>query len=150
QEMTSPGEVRDVLAFKNDVLDDMYTTGHTATSSGTLVSLNSVVVPENANALYGLVRRERPRLVLEVGLGQGTTALAIASGLLDNRSGRLVSIDPFQDTTWSSAGVTAMKEARLEHLHTLLQEPDYVALPSLLTQHEGSFDFAYIDGCHAC
>src|SRR5712691_73454 len=84
------------LAVPNDVLREMYETGRATTIDGQSIGLHSVVAPEFANALYALVKRERPELVLEIGLAHGATALSIATALQKNGFGRLVSIDPFQ------------------------------------------------------
>src|SRR4051812_28540608 len=88
------------LAVPNVMLHEMYESGRALTGDGQTIGLNSVVTAEFANALYALVRRERPEFVLEVGLAQGATALAIAAALEENGLGRLVSIDPFQQTEW--------------------------------------------------
>jgi predicted O-methyltransferase YrrM len=138
-----------VLSVPNDVLNEMYETSRAVTHDGRQVGLNSVVAPEFANALYALVRREKPRLVLEVGLAQGATALTIATGLRENGEGRLISIDPFQRTEWHGAGLHALERAGLEHLHTHLEDPDFIALPRLLETYAGAVDLAYIDGRHS-
>jgi predicted O-methyltransferase YrrM len=137
------------LAVPNDVLHKMYETGRALTSDGQTIGLDSVVTAEFANALYALVRRERPEFVLEVGLAQGATALAIAAALAENGFGRVVSIDPFQQTEWQGVGVTAIKRSGLGHLHTVIEEPDYLALPRLLQERDSMVDLAYIDGRHS-
>jgi predicted O-methyltransferase YrrM len=133
----------------NDVLREMYETGRATTIDGQSIGLQSVVTPEFANALYALVKRERPELVLEIGLAHGATALAIATALQENGFGRLVSIDPFQQDRWRGVAVAALERAGLSHLHTLVEQPDYIALPRLLEEWGRAVDLAYIDGRHS-
>jgi predicted O-methyltransferase YrrM len=127
----------------------MYETARARTTDGQSVGLHSVVTPEFANALYALVKRERPALVLEIGLAHGATALSIATALQENRFGRLVSIDPFQHERWRGVAVAALQRSRLGHLHTLVEQPDYLALPRLLEEWGRTVDLAYIDGQHS-
>ena len=138
-----------ILEVPSEVLEDMYRTNSALAASGSRISLQSVVVPEFANALYRLVRERKPELVLEVGMAHGATALAVATALSENRSGRLVSIDPFQSTDWQSAGLVALERAGLWDLHELVEQPDYSALPRLLDEWGRSIDVAYIDGLHS-
>jgi predicted O-methyltransferase YrrM len=127
----------------------MYATARARTIDGESIGLHSVVPPEFANALYALVREERPELVLEVGLAQGATALSIATALDENGRGRLVSIDPFQQDRWQGTAIAALERSGLSHLHTLVEQPDYIALPRLLEDWGSAVDLAYIDGRHS-
>src|SRR5438105_10434997 len=98
----------------------MYETGRALTRDGQTIGLHSVVTAEFANALYALVKRERPKFVLEVGLAHGATALAIATALEENGFGRLLSIDPFQQTKWQGVGLAAIERSGLGALHTVI------------------------------
>jgi len=51
-------------------------------------------VPIFLNILYRVVRYFRPRLVVQTGTATGASSIAIGLGLLDNRSGGLITIDP--------------------------------------------------------
>lgn len=112
-------------------------------------SVDSLIAAEFADALYRLVRRQRPDVVVEVGLANGASALAILTALEQNDGGHLISIDPHQSRAegWGSRGVNAIAEAGLANRHQLIEEPDYIALPRLLEQNT-SVDVAYIDGWH--
>jgi predicted O-methyltransferase YrrM len=138
-----------MIRVPNDVLRDMFTTNKTVTATGETIELRSVVTADFANCIYSLVRRERPEVMLEVGCAQGATALAITTALSENGTGRLISVDPFQSTDWQGVGVTALKRAGLDHLHTLVEDFDYLALPQLLTELGRTVDVAYIDGLHS-
>jgi predicted O-methyltransferase YrrM len=138
-----------LLRIPNDVLREMYETSRTIAADGSKIPLHSVVVPESANSLYQLVKRERPTLVLEVGMAQGATALAIVTALAENGSGRLISIDPHQQTRWGGAAVAALERSGLQHLHQLVEAPDYIALPDLLRELGRTVGLAYVDGLHS-
>jgi predicted O-methyltransferase YrrM len=138
-----------MLEVLNDALREMYATGHALTSDGSTIVLQSVVRREFANSIYAVVKREQPGVVIEVGLAHGATALAIATALAENGSGRLVSIDPFQSTDWQGVGIAALERSGLAHVHTLIEAPNSVALPQLLQDLGRTCDLAYIDGLHS-
>jgi predicted O-methyltransferase YrrM len=81
---------------------------------------------------------------LEIGMAFGTSAITI----LSNEKCNLISIDPFQSTQWESNGVKLVKEFGFSDRHELIEKKSYIALPELLTDHESSFDFIFIDGWH--
>lgn len=108
--------------------------------------------------LADLIRSARPREVLEVGMANGSSSVAIMTTLRELGEGRLVSIDPFQLNPtiavdgmmrgFGGAGVRNVEQAGLSDLHTLIPDADYVALPRLL-QDRRQFDFIFIDGYHS-
>jgi predicted O-methyltransferase YrrM len=103
---------------------------------------------EHAEALHGAVRRYRPNTVIEVGLANGASAVAMASALESNGGGRLISIDPNQRKGYDSRGLAALERGGLARYHELIEEPSYLALPSLLRRGVKA-EFAYIDGWHS-
>ena len=121
-------------------------TGYTLT--GDPAPLHSNIRLEFAEALYQTVRRERPRVAIEVGMAYGVASLAILSALRDNGpEGKLISIDPNQSTEWKGGGVAAIAKAGLSDRHELIEEYDYDALPRLRASGL-RVDFAYLDGWH--
>ena len=108
----------------------------------------SAIAREYAQALYEAVRRYNPKTVIEVGLANGASAVAIASALASNGAGRLISIDPNQREQYDSRGLEAMARSGLAQYHELIEEPSYLALPGLLRRGVKA-DFAYIDGWHS-
>ncbi len=113
----------------------------------------AVIGPALAEALYQTVRRERPALVLEVGMAFGASTVAILTALEENAreengvDGQLISLDPFQNRTWGGQGVENVEASGLGHRHRLIEELDYLALGDLI-RDGAQFDFAYIDGRH--
>lgn len=130
------------------VLEDLYATGTVEAADGENRVAHSVVPRDFAEALHRLVLREHPKDVLEVGMANGATSLAIAAALSFNGGGHLVSVDPYQSSQWKGAGKTTLTRAGLLGLCEVVERPDYSALPALLEEGR-TFDFAYIDGLHS-
>jgi predicted O-methyltransferase YrrM len=136
------------LEINNQQLERMFSAHEVLDADGEPVPVQENVVVEFANALYRLVRRERPHRVLEVGMAHGATALAILTALTENgETAHLTSIDPFQQTDWQGIGRLNVERSGFADMHTLLCDYDYLALPRLMSSGE-TFDFAYIDGWH--
>jgi predicted O-methyltransferase YrrM len=130
------------------VLEDIYATNKVIGPDGRLRPTASQVVRENAEALFNVVRSRKPKVVLEVGMAYGATALAATAALEANGIGRMISIDPFQSSEWNNIGVLNMERAGLAHLHELIEAFDYEALPRLLAD-DTTIGVAYIDGLHS-
>lgn len=131
----------------NPVLDEIYRTGMVQDEEGRSYKLHSGISKIHAEALYRLVRAARPAAVVEVGLAYGLSTLAILQALHDNGNGHLVSIDPRQHADWHGVGLVNIRKAGFSDLHTFIEQPSYLALPTLLARHTG-VDFAYVDGWH--
>jgi predicted O-methyltransferase YrrM len=131
------------------VLRDMVTTRQTYTEAGERVGLQDEIYPPYAEALYEMIRRANPSVVLEVGMAFGVSSLAILSALRDgDRNGKLISIDPFQTASrYKGCGSAAIARAGLSGQHELIEDYDYNALPRLMASNT-EIDFAYIDGWH--
>ena len=106
------------------------------------------VLQTEMDVIQGLVRSIEAHAAIEIGMARGVSSVAILSALRSD--GRLTSIDPFQlvPSGYGSAGVEAVRSAGFADRHTLLAEPDYVALPALL-RGQRRFDFIFIDGYHS-
>ena len=118
-----------------------------ALSNGEIVAA-SAVRPEFADALQRTVFANTPMAALEIGLAGGVSAVAIMTGLRllpGNRT--LTSIDPYQRSDFQNAGLARIRRAGMADMHTLIEQPDYLALPQLLASGQ-RFQFAYIDGWH--
>lgn len=101
----------------------------------------------DADVLRDLLVQEHADVVVEVGLAYGVSALAIAEALLvrGSRGSHLI-IDPFQDR-FRDQGWTAIEQAGLVDLCSLLRERSQVALPRLLAEAFVA-DAAFVDGSH--
>lgn len=102
----------------------------------------------DGDVLRDLVLAERARTVIEIGLGYGGSALAIAEALVANGSGqgRHLIIDAYQSGFYGS-GWSAIVEAGITDLCSLVEERSQIVLPRLLS---GGFsaDAAFVDGSH--
>jgi len=104
--------------------------------------------PHFAEALYRTVLARRPSLVVETGMANGISTLAILTALEEiGEQGHLISIDPFEATEYKNCGLVAVRRAGLAARHQLIERPSYLALPQLLASNT-RVDLAYIDGDH--
>lgn len=87
--------------------------------------------------------------VIEVGLGYGSSALAIGEALCS--SGRTdishIVIDPFQATSYANVGWDAITAAALAEHTTFIGEPSSIALARLAADAVVA-DAAFVDGSH--
>lgn len=116
-------------------------------ASPDLQTVDSGISLGHASALYEFVKKTKPKKVLEVGMANGISAVAMLQALTENGSGELISIDPYQNSDFGGRGLKLIKECGLAGIHRLIEEPDYLALPRLLEAKQ-ELDFAYIDGWH--
>ena len=117
-------------------------------ANGVSLPLSAEVRLPLAEALCRIVADHKPNLCLEIGMAYGITTLAMLGGLrAGNPDGTLVSIDPHQSTVYRGAGVANVRLCDMSARHRLIQEWDYIALPSLLSELP-PVDFAYVDGWH--
>ena len=77
----------------NDVLRNMYATGRVIDGLGNTRPLLSQISPRHATALYRLVRRLNPRLVVEIGMAYGTSALSVLTSLQAAGGGGAADVD---------------------------------------------------------
>jgi predicted O-methyltransferase YrrM len=103
---------------------------------------------EDCDALRDLIVAERARVVIEIGLAYGSSALAIGESLTSNGqpAAKHVIIDAYQHS-FQNAGWEAITAAGLNNLCTLLTERSQLALPRLLTE-DFVADAAFVDGSH--
>jgi predicted O-methyltransferase YrrM len=134
--------------------------------------------PVEGMSLFHLVKDNRFRHLLEVGMAGGTSTLYLAAALLEGspepgqtvpavrsvsdapdgegaavgRPPRFVmSIDPFQETVWGCAALDAVDRCGLAHLVQHVSSPSLLALSHLLADMAhgpGSFDLVLVDGSH--
>jgi len=108
--------------------------------------------------LIEIIRDHNCRAVLEIGMANGSSTVAMLKALQELGGGRVTSIDPYQfrdDPALGEnyygirgAGVRNVAAAGLSAFHTLIAEFDHVALPRL-ADDEANFDLVLIDGFHS-
>lgn len=104
--------------------------------------------PEELVRLHELVGADTCTDVLEIGMGCGTSSVVMLSALASKPAGHLTSIDPFQTSSFQRAGVGRVEALGYAERHRLIEEPDYLALPNLLSSGQ-RFDFILVDGYHS-
>lgn len=129
------------------ILKELLETKQTTLPDGRTKRLVANINIEAVKALYDTVRREEPKVVVEIGMAQGVSTLSILSAVA-GCGGTLVSIDPYNG--WKSArdaALFAVERAGYAELHQHIEAPSYEALPKLLCDGV-TVNFAYIDGAH--
>lgn len=107
-----------------------------------------VALPEDdGDVLRDLLVAEEARVVIEVGLAYGSSALAIAEALvMQGRDAGHVIIDAYQQA-FDDAGWEAVASAGLAGLATLSRERSQLELPRLVAKGFVA-DAAFVDGSH--
>lgn len=133
----------------------LLTTRQLEDKKGQLIKLHSNIKRDEGDYLYNIVRKQKAKICIEVGMAYGTSALFICRALKYNNeeyTGHdkhvLYSIDPYQSTQWMGLGVENIKRDGLSDYHKLLEMTSYKALPMLLEEHEKAVDVIFIDGWH--
>lgn len=103
---------------------------------------------EDCDALRDLLVAESARVVIEIGLAYGSSALAIGEALVcqGSRDARHLIIDAYQHS-FHDAGWETIVSAGLSDICTLLAERSQLALPRLVVERFVS-DAAFVDGSH--
>jgi predicted O-methyltransferase YrrM len=131
----------------NEYLDRVYHEGAVVDRRGERIGLSPHSVErEQGEALRDLAAAEGASQTIEVGLALGMSALFLCQAVLE-RGGRHVAIDPYQEESWSGAGLRTLREAGVDDRVEVIEEESQLALPRLI-QDGREFDFAFVDGDH--
>ena len=103
---------------------------------------------EDCDALRDLLIAEQARVVIEIGLAYGSSALAIGEALVSKGQpdAKHVIIDAYQHQ-FRDAGSEAITAAGLGNLSTVLTDRSQLALPRLVIE-DLIADAAFVDGSH--
>lgn len=103
----------------------------------------------DCDVLRDILIAEKARVVVEVGLAYGSSALAIGEALCSTAGGAAlhVIIDPHQARAFGNVGWDAVQEAGLGDTTTLLTQPSSLALARLVMDSFRA-DAAFVDGSH--
>ena len=116
-------------------------------NSGELVKLRAAVGNREGRYLQRVLKKNKFKKCLEVGLAFGVSTFNIITAIYKN-GGTLVSIDPNQSGKWNNMGKKLIMNIGLDKHHTIYEDKSYVVMPELLKKEEGSYDFVFIDGWH--
>lgn len=120
----------------------------TWSSAGAEIELSSGISSENAVRLFGIVERQAPGRSLEIGMAHGVSTVAILAAGSGRDDGALVSVDPHESDHWQGAGMELVRRCGWAGRHSLVERPDYLALPEMLARGE-TYDLVYVDGMHS-
>lgn len=130
------------------LLNDIYSSREVFTLKGEKLELNSEVSREEGDFLRSIIETDQTILrTLEVGCAYGVSSLHICSALMGRDASSHTIIDAFQKTWWKSIGITNLERADFKNFE-LIEEKSEIALPKMLSDGEGKFDFIFIDGWH--
>jgi predicted O-methyltransferase YrrM len=137
----------------NKVLEEIYKTNQVHLGDGDRkFPLHSSISGEEGVFLQELVRQADPKVVLEVGLAYGISALHICDALKVRTGTRHIAIDPNQyggiwGDSWNGIGIANLRRAGFGDIVQLIEKPSHLALPELEMAGQ-EIDFAFIDGWH--
>ena len=100
----------------------------------------------DCDILRDLLIAEGARVVIEIGLAYGSSALAIGAALASQEGAQHLVIDAFQDR-FANVGWDSIIEAGLERICELRAERSQLALPRLVAEGFVA-DAAFVDGSH--
>jgi GT2 family glycosyltransferase/predicted O-methyltransferase YrrM len=129
------------------LLRDILTHDRVHRADGTPRPLSAHTTGEICHVLSGLAIQNGATQVIEVGLANGISTVALLSALADEPDLTYDVIDPHQDTIWEGIGALNIERAGFGGRCTIHRQPSEVALPMLMTRGR-KYNFAYIDGFH--
>lgn len=159
-----PGELLAHLGFDPAVLEGLDTwRGELTAMEARISGVDSDQGPlsqSSCSLLYGLVRALEPEVTIETGIASGASTAYLAAALVDNGSGRLISVDlpPYHERVedgstydWEARPVGwAMPDTLRRQLgprHEIVLEDVRTCLPRLLDR-EGAIDLFVHDDLH--
>ncbi len=132
----------------NPILNKIFETETVVGRSGKVHPLRYGIDRKEGEFLYKIIQ-ENPdiRKTLEVGCACGISSLFICLATQHRADASHTIIDPTQTAKWDAIGLTNLEAAGVDH-HHLIERKSEFALPLLLQEQEGQFDFIFIDGWH--
>jgi predicted O-methyltransferase YrrM len=100
--------------------------------------------------INGLIRKLRPKRILEIGVAMGTGSVVILNAIADNREARLISVDVSKQLWNDSSCATGFAVSKMypegNDQWTLFSGVDFSMIAKSLGDEP--FDFCIIDTCH--
>ncbi len=125
------------------ILTSIFETRKFTTKTGEVVEVNSETSKKQCEFLQQIIRDNKFKSSIEIGLAFGMSALAITEEVVKN-GGKHLTIDKFENNGWHGYGLDLLEQANLRDQVEFHEEFCYITLPQLLAQNR-KFDFAYID-----
>ena len=128
-----------------EILRELRETGSGPDLNGRPTPFTNFFEHPTGMVIYNLVRAERARNVLELGLAHGVSSIYLLQGVADNGGGRVISMDP--GVPADGIGLNNIRRAGLSQYHTFSNQPSEYVLPAI-AQSDFRADFIFIDTNH--
>ena len=130
------------------IIHDIYTTGAVTGRSGEVHKLHSAIDPREGKFLSSIIEND-PKILktLEIGCAYGLSSLHICLATAGRIGASHTIVDPFQNSEWDGVGTKNLEDAGIDFFK-LVEIRSEFALPRILENNEGCFDFVFIDGWH--
>lgn len=130
------------------IIHGIYETGSVRGRSGKVHKLHSAIDPREGEFLSKIIKND-PKIIrtLEIGCAYGLSSLHICSATAGRVGASHTIVDPFQNSDWDGAGTKNLEDAGIDFFKFVEVKSEF-ALPRLLEDNEGRFDFVFVDGWH--
>ncbi len=137
-----------VSTHMKQFIERIYEAGTVVGRSGEVHKLQFAIDPQEGQFISDIIHDD-PEIfkTLEVGCAYGLSSLHICLATRERLGASHTIIDPFQNAHYDGAGIRNLEEAGIDFFH-LMETKSELALPRLLEEKEGQFDFIFIDGWH--
>ncbi|WP_298737589.1 class I SAM-dependent methyltransferase [uncultured Chitinophaga sp.] len=125
----------------NALLEHVFEKRQFTNSNNEVVAINSETPKGQCEFLQTLIREHNFSSAIEVGLAHGTSTLAIAEAVAENK-GSSVAMDPYERSYWNSVGLDLVAQAGYQV--EFIEDFSYRVIPKFLEAGR-KFDFAYVD-----
>ncbi|KAA2242825.1 class I SAM-dependent methyltransferase [Chitinophaga agrisoli] len=123
------------------ILEEIDKTGKYINSRKQTVTIGGETPIPQCEFLQKIIRENKFKSAVEVGMAYGISSLAIAEALAEN-AGRLTSMDPFETGNYDNNGLDLVKQGGYEI--EFFEDFSHTVLPRLAAEGR-RLDFAYID-----
>lgn len=132
----------------NPIIEKIFETEAVVGRSGKVHPLRGGIDRQEGEFLYDLIQDD-PNIhkTLEIGCAFGISSLYICDALMNRANASHTIIDPHQSGMWDAAGIANLDAAGVDFYHLIERKSEF-ALPQLLQDQEGQFDFIFVDGMH--
>jgi hypothetical protein len=132
----------------NPVIENIYTSGTVVGKTGCVHQLHSAIDREEGEFLYQTITNDSSiAKTLEVGCAFGLSSLYICEAIRGREGAKHIMIDPNQNTNYDGVGVKNLQKANVDYAE-LIEDASEFALPGILQNGQGTYDFIFLDGWH--
>jgi len=130
----------------NKVIDRIQKTGTVTGKSGRIHKLHSPINRQEGLFVYNLIRADASvKKTLEIGCAYGLPSLHICAATNGREDAWHTIIDPLQNTLWDGVGIQNLDAAEFDAFE-LIENKSEFALPLLVQEEKGQFDFVFVEG----